>query len=163
MRASYGLHVACVGLTALVVNAASLLVALGFVVVVLQLGARVLCKDVMGASVLGVPAASLCVTLPALGAERVCGWQAVEACFEVTDMRVADVVVGGALLLWSHLVWLVALVASLEGARRLRAVAVAVAGGRGRGRTGGDGGGGAAEDERCTRGVTVCSPGTTRG
>jgi hypothetical protein len=133
---AWGAHVACLALAALVVNVAALLFAVGFVVVMLQLGGRVACNKLLTVSVLGYTAQDVCVSVPGVDALPICGADALAFCFSVTNMRVRNLVLGAACLLWAHLIWLIVLCLRLQGAR---AVVVHAAGGGGS--AGGEAGG----------------------
>jgi len=61
MKKAFGLYILCVGLVVLVINVASILFSLGFVVVVVQVGARVLCDTVFSRTILGVSLQAACI------------------------------------------------------------------------------------------------------
>lgn len=122
LRSSFGIHVALISIMALVINAACIFVTLGFFVVITQLAARIACEKIGSLQALGVGTPDVCISLPSLAGGQICGWQALQTCYSVTNMRVAYIVVGAIMQLWCHLIWLIVLVGSLERSRTKVAV-----------------------------------------
>lgn len=118
----FEIYVFSIGLAALVVCVAVVLFALGFSVTIIQLGVRILCRNIFNISVLGSSVENVCLTIPGLSSDPICGWQVLEVCGAVTNMRVRLVMIGSALWIWCHLIWLIVLVASLESHRKHKVV-----------------------------------------
>ena len=62
MRISFELHVVAIGLMALVVSVCAIIFALGFTVMVIQLGARILCKRIFAKEIGNVNAEQVCIS-----------------------------------------------------------------------------------------------------
>jgi len=56
----------------------------------------------------------------------VCGSDALNICMAVTGLQCQLLVLGAILLMWSHLIWMVALIISFERHREARVVVLAV-------------------------------------
>lgn len=75
----WALSLTCVALVVLALCICAFYFALGFLVTVIQVAARMVCKRVMNVSVLGTSARELCVDIPFVGGDtQVCGYQALE-------------------------------------------------------------------------------------
>jgi len=61
-------------------------------------------------------------SIPILGKDQICGWEALETCTAVTNMRVWLVMLGAIFLLWCHLIWLMSLMVALQAHRDRKAV-----------------------------------------
>ena len=61
-------------------------------------------------------------SVPVLFPNDVCGYQALDLCERVTGLDVQYLVVGAGLLIWCHLLFMVALIISLEMGRKAKAV-----------------------------------------
>lgn len=122
VRHSFELHVIAVGIVTLIITMSCLLFALAFGVTIVQLGARILCKKALSVQIFGRTAQDVCLTVPFITENQICGWQVLEFCGEVTNMEVRLLMLGAALLLWSHVIWLTSLTAALEGQRDHRVV-----------------------------------------
>jgi hypothetical protein len=122
VRHSFELHVIAVGIVTLILTMSCLLFALAFGVTIVQLGARILCKKAFNVRIFGNSAQEVCITVPFITENQICGWQVMEFCGEVTNMEVRLLMLGAALLLWSHVIWLTSLTAALEGQRDHRVV-----------------------------------------
>jgi hypothetical protein len=57
---------------------------------IVQVGMRLLCKSVMGVSVFGHSPLDVCISLPIFGVDRVCGWEAMVVCADMTGMNVSS-------------------------------------------------------------------------
>lgn len=102
------------GFTLLAINVAVILFAIGWIVLVAQISLQTLCKTIDDVRFSGVGFAELCFKIPYFSEEQVCGWEALELCSEVTDVRVSKIIVGSALLLWSQIVFLIMILFSLH-------------------------------------------------
>lgn len=102
------------GFTLLAINVAVILFAVGWIVLVAQISLQTLCKAIDEVRFVGVGFAELCFRIPYFSDEQVCGWEALELCSEVTDVRVSKIIVGSALLLWSQIVFLIMILFSLH-------------------------------------------------
>ena len=60
-RKSFEFHIFAIGIMALVISVATILFALGFLVVIVQLGARLVCKNVLSISLFGQSIQNVCV------------------------------------------------------------------------------------------------------
>lgn len=112
-RNSFNIHIVVTGLVIIVINVAAIMFALGFIVVVTQVAARIACTKLGSINVLGLGVSNVCITVPSVQADQICGWEALQICYDITGMGVINIVLGGALLLWSHLVWLLMLLLNL--------------------------------------------------
>jgi hypothetical protein len=120
LRKTFEIFVVNSGLMVLVVCISTILFALGLTVTIIQLGLRVACKAALNVEVLGSSVKEVCISIPSISADNVCGWQVLEVCSEVTSMKVRYLMIGAALWIWGHLIFLVMLVASLEHYRENR-------------------------------------------
>ena len=114
----FELYVVALGLVVLALCIAAFFFALGFMLTIVQVFVRLLCKGVMGVTVFGQTPLDVCISLPIIGVDRVCGWEAMEVCADITGMNVRYVMFGAMLLIWSHIVWLIVLTLALERRRR---------------------------------------------
>jgi hypothetical protein len=110
----FELYVVSLGLVVLALCIAVFFFALGFMLTIVQVGVRLLCKGVMGVSVLGRSPLDVCISLPIFGVDRICGWEAMVVCADMTGMNVRYVMVGAILLIYSHVVWTIVLTLALE-------------------------------------------------
>lgn len=115
-------YVVCIGLAAFIVCITTVVFALGFTVSILQVGLRILCRNVFDISVFGTRIENVCITIPGLTSEQLCGWDVLSVCEAVTNMRVRLLLFGSALWIWCHLIWLIILVAALENHRKHKLV-----------------------------------------
>ncbi len=67
-----------VGLIAMIVAICAVLFALALVVTLAQLIARVGCNEIFSIQVFGLSSQSICLTIPELGVNDVCGWEALQ-------------------------------------------------------------------------------------
>eukprot|EP00963_Diacronema_lutheri_P002546 scaffold177_cov334-Pavlova_lutheri.AAC.49 len=102
------------GFTLLAINVAAVLFAVGWIVLVAQISLQTLCKTVDDARFTNVGFAELCFNIPYFSDEEICGWNVLQMCSDVTDMRVRKIIVGSAFLLWSQLVFLIMILFSLH-------------------------------------------------
>lgn len=114
LRRTFEIYVVNIGLMGFVICVTCVIFALGFTVTILQLGIRIICKDVLSVNVLGTSVQDVCLTIPALSSDQICGWEVLEVCSEITDMKVRLLMIGSALWIWCHLIWLVLIVVALE-------------------------------------------------
>lgn len=111
---AFEMYVVFIGFMLIVVTVSVLFFAIGFMVTIVQVAARIACKSVMKISVFGQSPLDVCFTLPFIQEGQICGWEAMAVCANITNMDVAYVMIGSMMLIWCHLVWLVALVINLE-------------------------------------------------
>jgi hypothetical protein len=102
-----------VGLIALIIALCAVLFALGLLISIIQLAARVACNAVFNIDILGQSLSSVCIEIAPLKL-KICGWEALQACGTVTTMTVRLIMVGAMMLLWCHIVWMVIMLATLE-------------------------------------------------
>ena len=67
-----------VGMIAMIVAICAVLFALALVVTLAQLVARVGCNEIFSIQAFGQSAQSICLTIPELGINDVCGWEALQ-------------------------------------------------------------------------------------
>lgn len=114
LRRTFEIYVVNIGLMGFVVCITCVIFALGFTVTMMQLLVRIICKDVLSVNVLGTSMKDVCLTIPAFSSEQICGWEVLEICSEITDMKVRLLMIGSALWIWCHLIWLIIIHAALE-------------------------------------------------
>lgn len=132
-RNSHAVHVVMAGLLLVVITLAMVLFGVGLVALVAQLVMQLACAAVSRITLSSIPLDSLCISLPpgvvppvlggsgAVGAAAdggadgavVCVWELINTCFYLSEFLVWDLVAGSALLLWSHLVFLLLVVTSM--------------------------------------------------
>lgn len=111
---AFRIHVVVAGLVIMVLTIACILFGLGILVVTIQLMVQLVCQTLGNLSIEGVRVQDVCIQLPISGMdEPVCGFQALQGCYDVQSMSVLTLVLGAALLLWSHIIWLVVLLLSM--------------------------------------------------
>ena len=103
-----------VGLIAMIIAICAVLFSFGLIVTIVQLVARIGCNELFNIEAFGQSAQSVCLNIPTLGINDVCGWEALQTCGEVTNMSVRNLLIGSMLLLWCHTVWMVVILAVLE-------------------------------------------------
>ena len=79
----------------------------------LQLAARLVCSNLADVELFGVSSSAICLTIPGVSEEPMCGWQLLQVCYDATSMGVVEMVLGAMMLLWAHIIWLVVLLVSL--------------------------------------------------
>jgi len=84
----FELYVISLGIVVLALCIAVFFFALGFMMTIVQVAVRLLCKNVMSITVLGQSPLDVCLSLPIFGVERVCGWEAMVVCADMTSMSV---------------------------------------------------------------------------
>ena len=119
---SYELYVVSVGILILNISLAVLLFGLGLLVTIFQIMVRVVCSSVLNVSVDGTSIIDVCINIPFLFSQPVCGWQAWEVCAGVTNMQVLLLLLGSMLLTWCHIVFLIAMVVALERHKKTEVV-----------------------------------------
>ena len=67
-----------VGLIAMIVAICAVLFGLALVVTLAQLIARIACNEIFSIEAFGQSAQSVCLTIPELGINEVCGWEALQ-------------------------------------------------------------------------------------
>ncbi len=103
-----------VGLLAMIIAISAVLFGLGLLITIAQLVARIACNGIFSIELFGQSAQSVCLDVPSLGINSVCGWEALQTCGLVTDMLVRNLLIGAMLLLWCHIVWMVVMLSILE-------------------------------------------------
>ncbi|KAL4431241.1 hypothetical protein ABPG75_006497 [Micractinium tetrahymenae] len=121
-RHTFKLHIVTAGLVILVLSISCIVFGLGLVVMTVQLAARVACSMLADINIDDFRVADVCVSVQSLSDEPICGWQALEVCYNVTSMRVLLISLGAMLLLWSHIIWLVLLLLSMWRYKEWRVV-----------------------------------------
>lgn len=110
-RYAYKIHVVVAGLVTLVMSVACILFGIGLIVVVIQLSVQLFCAEIDSLSVNGIPISDVCINMPT-SEVPICGWGAMDICYDITNMGVLTLVLGAALLLWSHIIWFTLLLLS---------------------------------------------------
>ena len=105
-----------VGLISLIIAICAVLFSLGLLISIIQLTTRVACNALFNISILGTSVQSVCIEISALNI-NICGWEALQACANVTTMTVRNIIIGSMLLLWCHILWMVIIMTSLESFR----------------------------------------------
>eukprot|EP00889_Picochlorum_renovo_P004074 jgi/Picre1/31104/NNA_006459.t1 len=113
MSKGYAILSFMIGVIALIIALSAVLFALGLFISIVQLTARIACNALFNTNVLGQSLSSVCIEIDAINL-KVCGWEALETCADVTTMTVRLIMVGAMLILWCHLVWMIILLDSLE-------------------------------------------------
>lgn len=109
LATAYKMHCTIVALVVLVITIAALLLALGLTLLVATIVARTVCNTFFNINIMGFNTRDVCVTIPYVSDEELCGWAVLQTCNGVTNMRIRELTLGAILLLWLHLVWLLAL------------------------------------------------------
>jgi uncharacterized membrane protein len=86
-----------------------------------QLAVSLTCDQVFSTSYKNVDIASVCITIPSV-TDEVCGWQALEACNDLTSLRMWIIALGSMLLIWCHLIWLMLVLGSVNAQREYMVV-----------------------------------------
>jgi hypothetical protein len=86
----FELYVVALGLIVLALCLSVFFFALGFMLTIVQVAVRLLCKGVMGVTVLGQSPLDVCISLPIFGVDRICGWEAMVVCADMTGMEVRN-------------------------------------------------------------------------
>jgi hypothetical protein len=107
-----------VGLISMIIALCAVLFSLGLLISIIQLAARVACNALFNISVEGTSVQSICLDIPSLNI-KLCGWEALQACSNVTTMTVRNIMIGSMLLLWCHILWMVIILILLESYRSL--------------------------------------------
>jgi hypothetical protein len=102
-----------IGLIALEIAISTILFSLGLLITIIQLAARVGCNAVFSISVFGQNLESVCLDIETINL-RVCGWEALQACGNATNMSVRNLLIGSMMLQWCHIVWMIVLLSILE-------------------------------------------------
>lgn len=116
MSKGYTILSLMIGLIALIIALSAVLFSLGLLISIIQLATRIACNSIFNISVLGQSLSSVCIEIDTINL-KVCGWEALETCANVTTMTVRLIMVGAMLLLWCHLVWMIILLNTLESFR----------------------------------------------
>jgi hypothetical protein len=119
---AYKIHIVTTGLMVLVISVAAILFGLGLIVVIIQLAVRLACSSIADVNINGIETSNVCITVPSVSEEPICGWQVMEVCYDITNMGVILLVLGAMLLLWAHIVWLVVLLLSMWRFQKLQLV-----------------------------------------
>ncbi|KAL4853606.1 hypothetical protein ACK3TF_005436 [Chlorella vulgaris] len=112
-RHVFRITVVLAGLMIMVISLACILFGLGLVVITIQLAVRLGCSKLASLNIDSITVSDVCLTIPAISTSPVCGWQAMEVCYDVTNMGVLLLVLGSMFLLWSHLIWMILLLLSI--------------------------------------------------
>lgn len=122
MDKAFTLNVVVVGLMLLAINIGTLMFTLGVLLIMAQLATRIACNEVLNISASGFSVQNVCIGMSFLGEEPICGWQALQTCYEVTDLKLWIITLGSLFLLWSHLCLLILVVVSLTQQRSYEVV-----------------------------------------
>lgn len=105
-----------VGLISMIIAICAVLFSLGLLISIIQLATRVACNTLFNVTILGTSIQSVCIDISALDI-NICGWEALQACANVTTMTVRNIIIGSMLLLWCHILWIVIILTLLESYR----------------------------------------------
>jgi hypothetical protein len=103
------------GLMLFAVNISAILFAVGWIVLVAQISLKTLCQEISNVEFSSVSVGEICLNVPSVSKEPICGWEVLDACYDITNLGVKSIVVGAALLLWCHLVFFMMVLVSLNG------------------------------------------------
>jgi hypothetical protein len=103
------------GLMLFAVNISAILFAVGWIVLVAQISLKTLCQEISNVEFSSVSVGEICLNVPSVSKEPICGWDVLDACYDITNLGVKSIVVGAALLLWCHLVFFMMVLVSLNG------------------------------------------------
>ena len=116
MNKGYAIVSFMIGIIALIIALSAVLFSLGLLISIIQLATRVACNSIFSINILGQSLSTVCIQIDTINL-KVCGWEALQTCGNVTTMTVRLIMVGAMLLLWCHLVWMVILLNILESFR----------------------------------------------
>ena len=114
LRNALNIHLICAGLMLFAITICAILFSLGWIVLIAQVALRIICSNLTKITVSGISLSQVCVTIPIVSSEEICGWEVLQTCGEITNMGVRYILFGGILLLWAHLVFLIMLMMSLS-------------------------------------------------
>ena len=103
-----------VGLLSMIIAICAVLFSLGLLITIIQLVTRVACNGIFTLNVFGQSVQTVCLDIPSVGVNNLCGWEALQACGNATDMSVRNLLIGAMMLLWCHTVWLIIMLSILE-------------------------------------------------
>ena len=114
-RHAYELGVTAIAVISISVTISTLFFAMGFLVTIGTVAARMVCKRILDLKIpiVNQSIVDLCISLPGIN-DTLCGWEAMDICYNVTNLEVRLLILGAMFLLWCHLIWLMALIVSLE-------------------------------------------------
>ncbi|KAI8107160.1 hypothetical protein M9434_001805 [Picochlorum sp. BPE23] len=113
MSKGYSILSFMIGIIALIIALSAVLFSLGLLISIIQLATRIACNSIFTISVVGQSLSTVCIEIQTINL-KICGWEALETCGNVTTMTVRLIMVGAMLFLWCHLVWMIILLDSLE-------------------------------------------------
>ena len=86
---AYELYIIAIGIMLMVVTISVMFFAMGFMVTIVQVTARILCKNVMSVTIFGQSPLDVCIILPFMEGSYICGWDVMVVCANITNMDVS--------------------------------------------------------------------------